>query len=568
MTNDETQITDQNISLSTKVLVIGEGLVAGVTAHELVTLGYHVLWVSPESDLMGGLPPSETEGEMFSDMALLITRLKETSRVEVQAPAEVTDFEGSPGNFHVTLRDGGGARSESVVGAVILANEPVKKTCFGAWGLHESEKVKTLTWIESKLKSGDTSFLSSDDPQRIVFVCGFSHLSYPFTQKRAVEAAMGIASERRHQVLFITEHFKVAQRGMESLMRGARDEGVLFVKLTGMRPGLEMQKEHIRVTYYDEALESDLTVDADFVVLEESCEAASANAGIAATLGIDRDRRDYFQAENIYNQPIYTNRVGVFAVGSSKGPSFLEEGLEEARAACVGVHELLNGGRRRIPENRILLDTKRCTICLTCYRLCPHGAISYLNRRPVFSELACRVCGICAAECPMDAIQITGFEDGQIRSEIKGPFKNEAEDSMLILALCCQNSAFEAARLANFRGRDLPNGFRIIRVPCAGRVDPDYLLTAFRAGADGVMVLGCHPESCRSMSGNELARWRICEMKEAIAEAGLEEARLTFGNLAPGMSSEFVKMAYHMRETIQKLGVNPIRKRVHARHSS
>jgi coenzyme F420-reducing hydrogenase delta subunit/Pyruvate/2-oxoacid:ferredoxin oxidoreductase delta subunit len=568
MTTDKTQSSDQTISVSTKVLVIGAGPVACVAAHELLTLGYQVLWVSFEADPLTGIPSSETDGETSADLTSVIAGMKETSRVEVQAPAEVVDFEGFPGSFHVTLRGKEGVRSESIVGAVILANEPVKKTYFEAWGLDESEMVKPLTWVEGKLRSGDTSFLSSNGLQRIVFICGFSHHSYPFTQKRAVETAMRIASEKRHQVFFVTEHFKVAQRGVESLMRKARDEGVLFVKLTGMRPGLEAKKGHVRVTYFDEALESDLTVDADLVVLEESFEAASTNHDIASTLGIDGDRRNYFQAEDIYNKPIYTHRAGVFAVGSSKGPCSLEEGVEEARAACLSVHELLNGGRRRLPENRILLDTKRCTICLTCYRLCPHRAISYLNRRPVFSELACRLCGICAAECPMDAIQITNFEDREIRSEIKGSFKDEAEDAMVILALCCQNSAFEAARLANFRGRDLPKGFRIIRVPCAGRVDPDYLLTAFRAGADGVMVLGCHPESCRSVNGNELARWRIHEMKEAIAEAGLEEARLTFGSLAPGMSSELVQMAYDMRETIQKLGSNPIGKRDHARNPS
>jgi coenzyme F420-reducing hydrogenase delta subunit len=168
----------------------------------------------------------------------------------------------------------------------------------------------------------------------------------------------------------------------------------------------------------------------------------------------------------------------------------------------------------------------------------------------------------------MDAIQITGFEDNEIRSEIKRSLTEGAVGSPSILALCCQTSAFEAAQLAAFRGQDLPEGFKIIRIPCAGRVDPEYLLSGFRAGADGVMVLGCHPESCRSMNGNELARWRVNEMRQALAETGLEEARLYFGCLAPGMGSEFVKMAYEMEATLRKIGTNPIGKREYAKNSS
>jgi heterodisulfide reductase subunit A-like polyferredoxin len=55
---------------------------------------------------------------------------------------------------------------------------------------------------------------------------------------------------------------------------------------------------------------------------------------------------------------------------------------------------------------RMLLCARR----LTCYWLCPHGAITWDNRA-VINELACQGCGICASQCPNDAIQVRNCTD-------------------------------------------------------------------------------------------------------------------------------------------------------------
>ena len=61
-----------------------------------------------------------------------------------------------------------------------------------------------------------------------------------------------------------------------------------------------------------------------------------------------------------------------------------------------------------------------------------------------------------------------------------------------IIAFCCQNSALEAAKLAEQRKLKIPEGLVLIESPCAGKVDPDYILRSVIEGADGVMVMGCH----------------------------------------------------------------------------
>ena len=62
-----------------------------------------------------------------------------------------------------------------------------------------------------------------------------------------------------------------------------------------------------------------------------------------------------------------------------------------------------------------------------------------------------------------------------------------------IVAFCCQYCAYKAADLAGSLRLQYPPEFRIIQVPCTGRLDTVEVLHAFEEGADGVVTLGCMP---------------------------------------------------------------------------
>ncbi len=308
-----------------------------------------------------------------------------------------------------------------------------------------------------------------------------------------------------------------------------------------------------------------ISVDADLVALEERTAPRQYAHTIIDILGVAADPSGFFQADNIYNLPIFTSRTGVLAVGPGRGAVSLTDGLEEAREAALHLNQLLSGETRSAAEDRVKLDTKKCAICLTCYRLCPHRAISVVNRRPLFSDLACRACGVCASECPMDALQLHNYTDSQALAELKvaGPgLRDDSAGGFIpsIIAFCCKNSAVEAARLASLRRMTSPLGLQIIEIPCAGKIDMDYVMSAFRDGADGVMALTCHPESCKSLKGSDLAQWRFEQLKEYIGEAGLEPERLVCAGLAPGMGHEFIEKVRQFERKLLELGESPIRR--------
>ena len=59
-----------------------------------------------------------------------------------------------------------------------------------------------------------------------------------------------------------------------------------------------------------------------------------------------------------------------------------------------------------------------------------------------------------------------------------------------IVAFLCNWCAYAGADLAGVSRLQYPTSLRTIRVMCSGRVDPVFIVNAFKEGADGVLVAG------------------------------------------------------------------------------
>jgi len=78
-----------------------------------------------------------------------------------------------------------------------------------------------------------------------------------------------------------------------------------------------------------------------------------------------------------------------------------------------------------------------------------------------------------------------------------------------ILAFLCNWCSYPASDLAGTARLQYPPNIRPLRVMCSGRVDPQFIIKAFLAGFEAVMVLGCHPGDCHYRSGNIKAMKRF-----------------------------------------------------------
>ena len=94
---------------------------------------------------------------------------------------------------------------------------------------------------------------------------------------------------------------------------------------------------------------------------------------------------------------------------------------------------------------------------------------------------------------------------------------------------------------------------------CSGRVDPIFILEAFRSGADGVLVAGCHPGDCHYLAGNYKAQRRVVMMKRLLEQFGIEPGRLRLDWVSASEGDRFAKVVKDMTEDIRKLGPSPLK---------
>lgn len=123
-----------------------------------------------------------------------------------------------------------------------------------------------------------------------------------------------------------------------------------------------------------------------------------------------------------------------------------------------------------------------------------------------------------------------------------------------IVGFCCNWCSYRGADMAGTsRMKSAPN-VRIVRVMCSGRVDPVFVLKAFKEGADGVLILGCHPGDCHYAEGNYKAARRIPLLKKTLEQLGIEDERVRLDWVSASEGDRFAKIVNDMTEKIRELG--------------
>lgn len=123
-----------------------------------------------------------------------------------------------------------------------------------------------------------------------------------------------------------------------------------------------------------------------------------------------------------------------------------------------------------------------------------------------------------------------------------------------IVAFLCNWCAYQAADRAGQAKLSYPQSLLTVRVMCTGRVEPAFVLQAFREGADGVLVAGCHPGDCHYVDGNLRAAARAAVLSRALEQAGIEPARLRVAWASGSESEKFAAVAREMTEEIRAMG--------------
>jgi len=131
-----------------------------------------------------------------------------------------------------------------------------------------------------------------------------------------------------------------------------------------------------------------------------------------------------------------------------------------------------------------------------------------------------------------------------------------------IVAFLCNWCSYTGADLAGTSRMKYASNIRVIRVMCSGRVDTTFVLKAFKEGADGVLICGCHPGDCHYHEGNYKCLRRYHLLQKYLKQMGIPQERLRLEWISASEGAEFAHLVNEFTETIKNLEPSPIKKSI------
>ncbi len=334
--------------------------------------------------------------------------------------------------------------------------------------------------------------------------------------------------------------------GYEEFYLRAQRLGIRFIR--GRVSSIEEGDDGLYVHYEDTLLGKTSMRRYDLVVLSIGLEANKDAEVIGNLLGLTRRPDRFFEIAHPKMRPVESHIDGVFIAGCASGPKEIQVSIAQGSAAASKALQLLIKGEIELDPTVAFVDKEKCIGCKLCVDTCPSRAISVKDTAFV-DEARCKGCGTCAAACPVDAIEMRLFSDEQILAQIRAATAVKGEYPF-ILGFLCNWCSYAGADLAGTSRIQYPTNIRVIRVMCAGRVDPSFVLEALRRGADGVLIAGCRIGECHYVKGNIQALQRVEVLKGLLKEIGIDPRRLKIVWCA---ASEGEILARNVKEFVDEL---------------
>ncbi len=224
-----------------------------------------------------------------------------------------------------------------------------------------------------------------------------------------------------------------------------------------------------------------------------------------------------------------------------------EIGYDEAEA-------LKEAGRCRGCGGGAVVDQKKCMACLTCMRVCPYGApvvTSVSEIRPQY----CQACGLCAPECPAEAISMVSYDVKEIRRslpQVVGRVEPGRKEPLIVAFVCTHH--------VGVLGFDLPKNARTVPVHCTSRVDVLDLLKAVESGADGVAVVRCGDGTCKYREIAPRVNARVKRGQDLLKTLGMEPGRIELLTASTGNGGNpYATVVSDFSERIKQMGLRGVK---------
>jgi heterodisulfide reductase subunit A-like polyferredoxin len=207
----------------------------------------------------------------------------------------------------------------------------------------------------------------------------------------------------------------------EIYYKKARDLGVQFVRFDPERkPEVQPTAQGLQIKVYDQSLQADLSLTADYLTLSAAIRPHPASREIAKVFKLPFDADGFFMEAHLKLRPLDFASSGVFLCGLAHSPKFLDESLAQAKGAAGRALGVLSQKEMYVAGSVAQVNPLQCVACLTCVRTCPYGVPRMDDHEGVviIDPAACQGCGNCASACPRKAIAVKHNLDEQFIAKI------------------------------------------------------------------------------------------------------------------------------------------------------
>lgn len=346
------------------VLIVGGGPAGLSAAHAVAANGQRAVLVEKE-DRLGGAPilsgyarlvPS---GEWAKDaIGGMVDRVTGNPGVDVRLGAQVQSFEGEPGDFTATLKDGTAIEA----GAAILTTgfthfDSVNKP---EWGFGTYPDVVTTTQVEQMLSSGAGVKCPSDGraPDRVaILLCVGSRdrqIGREWCSKICCTVSANIAMEIREALPDCNVYIYYMDIRTFGLYEGAyywasqEEHKVKYIKARIAE--VTSDGKRLLVKGEDTLVKRPISIPFDMVVHAIGMDPNVDNMTLSAVFGVDLNQYGYIEKASSYVTLCESSRQGVFVAGSATGPETIDDSIAQGQAAAMAAVNLVAGPRLQAAE--------------------------------------------------------------------------------------------------------------------------------------------------------------------------------------------------------------------------
>jgi heterodisulfide reductase subunit A len=421
------------LKVNKRALVIGGGIAGMTAALEIARQGYEVHLVEKEGEL-GGLARRikyTLEGDIQALLKKTKKEVKENKKIKVHLNSEVSEIEGSVGNFRTTIKTKG--KQKTIEHGVVILATGAKEHVPQEYLYGKNGNVLTQLELEEKLANGGLAAKNF-----VMIQCvGSREAPREYCSRvccsEAIKNGLKIKELDPEAEVYVL-HRDVRTYGFyEKFYREAREKGIKFIRYDGGKPEVTMENGGLMVSVHDMLLDTKVDLRPDVLVLSSAIEANELNKDLSQKLKVPLTQDGFFLEAHMKLRPIDFATEGMFVCGTAHGPKTTYETIAQAMAAATRASTILSKDELEIDPRISEVIDENCDGCAYCIEPCPFDAVTLIEymregavKKTVEVDISkCQGCGTCVATCPKKGIEVKNFRMEQLAAMIEAALVRE-----------------------------------------------------------------------------------------------------------------------------------------------